>query len=112
MATIGAHTAAMEIKTAAETFEIQPLGDYSLEESANFIGAWHWAPAEGGTTEGHLHLAFLTDGEPRPVGVCITQTTEGRVRGTVYGDAGINSVKKQVTRILSLDIDGRDWPDV
>jgi DNA-3-methyladenine glycosylase II len=102
----------MEIQTAAKTFEIQPLGDYSLEESANFIGAWHHAPAEGGATEGHLHLAFLTDGEPRPVGVCITQTTAGRIRGTVYGDAEGDSVKKQVTRLLSLDIDGRGWPEV
>jgi hypothetical protein len=32
----------------AKAFEIEPLGDYSLEESAGFIGAWHQAPAEGG----------------------------------------------------------------
>lgn len=95
-----------------ETFEIRPLGDYSLEESANFIGAWHQAPAEGGATEGHLHLAFLTDGDWRPVGVCLTQNAAGDVRGTVYGDAELESVKRQVTRILSLDVDGRGWAAV
>lgn len=38
----------MTATTAAKTFEVHPVGPYSLEESANFIGAWHQAPAEGG----------------------------------------------------------------
>jgi hypothetical protein len=29
----------MNAKTARRTLEIQPLGPYSLEESANFVGA-------------------------------------------------------------------------
>jgi hypothetical protein len=50
MATIAAHHAGMKNKTATrtkpdargaqdQTFDIRPLGDYSLEESASFIGA-------------------------------------------------------------------------
>src|ERR1700674_2458145 len=111
MATIGAHTGAMNTKTAIskvhpsrrasapfKTFEIRPLGDCSLEESANFIGAWHRAPSAGAiniahpyrrasarAVEGHLHLAFLTDGDWKPVGVCLTQDAAGTIRGTVYG---------------------------
>src|ERR1700730_11973147 len=112
MATIGAHTAAMTKRTPAKTFEIQPLGDYSLEEGANFIGAWHQAAAQGGPAEGHLHLAFLTDGDWRPVGVCLTQNSAGDVRGTVYGAGEVGAVERQVKRILSLDVDGRDWPEV
>jgi DNA-3-methyladenine glycosylase II len=112
MATIAAHTAAMNTETKTKTFEIQPLGDYSLEESANFIGAWHQAPSEGGRVEGHLHLAFLTDGDWEPVGVCLTQDVTGTIRGTVYGDADTDSVERQVSRILSLDVDGRGWPEV
>jgi DNA-3-methyladenine glycosylase II len=99
-------------KKAVRNFEIEPLGDYSLEESADFIGAWHQAPAEGRTTEGHLHLAFLTDVDWKPVGVCLTQNAVGDVRGTVYGDVEVESVKRQVTRILSLDVDGRGWAGV
>lgn len=102
----------MNTRTASKTFEIEPLGNYSLEESANFIGAWHEAPAEGGPTEGHLHLAFLTDGDWQPVGVCLTQNAAGHVRGTVYSDAEVDSVEQQVRRILSLDVDGRGWPAV
>ncbi len=101
-----------DASAGGQAFEIDPAGDYSLEESARFIGAWHQAPAEGGTTEGHLHLAFLTDAEWLPVGVCLTQTGAGRVRGTVYGDASLDEVRRQVARILSLDVDGRDWPAV
>ena len=94
-------------------FELDPLGDYSLEESANFIGAWHQAPADGGTTTGHLHLAFLTDGDWRPVGICLTQDATGRVHGTVYGDdLNVDTAKRQVARILSLDVDARGWPEV
>src|ERR1700730_15191452 len=112
MATIAGNTAAMSTKTATKTFEIEPLGEYSLEESANFIGAWHQAPSEGGGLEGHLHLAFLTDGDWKPVGICLTQEAAGKIRGTVYGDAGTESVERHGKRILSLDVDGRGWPGV
>jgi DNA-3-methyladenine glycosylase II len=30
----------------------------------------------------------------------------------VYGDADVRSVKDQIARILSLDVDGREWPAV
>jgi DNA-3-methyladenine glycosylase II len=98
--------------TGEKTFEIEPVGAYSLEESAGFIDAWHQAPAEGDATEGHLHLAFLTDEDWMPVGVCLKQDGAGRVTGTVYGGADARRVRKQVERILSLDVDGRGWPEV
>jgi DNA-3-methyladenine glycosylase II len=102
----------MNTKTARQTFEIQPHGPYSLEESANFVGAWHHAPSEGGSARGHLHLAFLTDEGWKPVGVCLKQSDSGVVGGEVYGAADVAEVEHQVARILSLDVDGRDWPDV
>ena len=100
------------MKAEAGSFEIVPRGDYSLEEGATFIGAWHHAPSEGGGPEGHLHLAFLTDRDWRPVGVCLMQDSNGRVLGTIYGDATTSPVVRQVERILSLDIDGGGWADV
>src|ERR1700694_4629127 len=93
-------------------FEIEPLGGYSLEESANFIGAWHKAPSDGGGAEGHLHLAFLTDTDWTPVGICLRQNSAGSILGTIYGDAPTATIVKQVARILSLDVDGRGWPAV
>jgi DNA-3-methyladenine glycosylase II len=97
---------------SAGTFDLEPLGDYSLRESAGFIDAWHESPAEGDKTRGHLHLAFLTDGDWRAGGVCLTQDESGTVHGTVYGDAAVNAVRAQTARILSLDVDGREWPQV
>jgi DNA-3-methyladenine glycosylase II len=101
------------MNSSSRTFEIVPRGDYSLEQGANFIGAWHRAPSETGEPEGHLHLAFLTDGDLAPVGVCLKQDSRGRVLGTIFGEAAeTRVVVKQVERILSLDVDGRGWPDV
>ncbi|MGH7765613.1 MAG: DNA-3-methyladenine glycosylase family protein [Candidatus Dormibacteraceae bacterium] len=94
------------------SFDIEPLGGYSLRESAGFIDAWHEAPSDGGQAEGHLHLAFHTDGDWVPAGVCLTQDGGGRVHGSVYGAAEAERVRKQVARILSLDVDGTQWPDV
>jgi DNA-3-methyladenine glycosylase II len=100
------------LKAERDSFEIVPRGDFSLQQGANFIGAWHPAPSEGGEPEGHLHLAFLTDGDWTPVGVCLKQDATGRVLGTIHGDRAISAVVKQVERILSLDIDGTGWPEV
>jgi DNA-3-methyladenine glycosylase II len=102
----------MTATTGSRTFAIEPIGGYSLKESAGFIDAWHEAPSDGGKTDGHLHLAFLTDGEWTPAGVCLTQDVSGRVHGTVYGEASVGVVSRQTARILSLDVDGRAWPDM
>src|SRR2546429_4168221 len=93
-------------------FSIEPLGDYSLKESAGFIDAWHEAPSDGSKATGHLHLAFLTDKDWTPAGVCLTQGESGQVMGTVYGDAPAAEIRAQTARILSLDVDGRRWPEV
>ena len=91
---------------------LEPVGSYSLKESAGFIDAWHEAPSDGGNIEGHLHLAFLSDAAWAAVGVCLTQGAHGAVHGTVYGSAPLDGVRDQTARILSLDVDGRAWPEV
>src|SRR5260370_34225255 len=100
----------MMTRPEPQTCVIEPLGPYSLEESANFIGAWHEAPAQGPATRGHLHLAFLTDEGWSPVGVCLTQGDSGTVNGEVYANADVEAVERQVRRIPSLDGDGRAGP--
>src|SRR2546428_3064620 len=96
----------------SRAFELEPLGEYSLRESAGFIDAWHEAPSEGGKTEGHLHLAFLTDGDWIPAGVCLTQDASAVVTGTVYGEPAFAAVAAQTPRILSLHARRRGWPKV
>ena len=102
----------MTTEALGTSFEIEPLGGYSLEESANFVGAWHKAPADSPSGSGHLHLAFLTDLGWKPVGLCLRQDAGGLVRGDIYGDVSVGDVRAQAARILSLDVDGRAWPEV
>ena len=45
-------------------------------------------------------------------GVCTTQDASGVVTGTVYGESAVDAVAAQTARILSLDVDGREWPNV
>src|SRR5260370_42410594 len=100
----------MNMRMATKTFEIQPLGPYSLEESASFIDAWHQPPAEGTGGGGHLHLAFLTEHDWEPVGVCLTQDGSGVVHGEVYGEAGAAAGGRQGARSLSPGSAGRAGP--
>ena len=102
----------VSVGMAERTFDLEPLGPYSLRQSGEFIGAWHEVPSDGTSPDGHLHLAFLTDGGWIPAAACVTQDPGGLVHAQVYGDAPLDAVRRQTARILSLDVDGRGWPAV
>jgi DNA-3-methyladenine glycosylase II len=71
-----------------------------------------FAPAAyEGHEEGHLHLAFVADGGEEVAGVCVREES-GVIHGEVAGGAGVEVVKRQVERILSLDVDGSAFPEV
>ncbi|HJU02710.1 MAG TPA: DNA-3-methyladenine glycosylase 2 family protein [Actinomycetes bacterium] len=94
-------------------FELVPLGPFSLGASAAFLEGW--SPAGYRAAEaGHLHLAFVPDGEETAGGVCLRQPDhpDGTVAGEVFGDADPEAVRDQVTRLLSLDVDGGGFPGV
>jgi len=57
---------------------------------------------------GHLHLAFVAD-DGVVAGVCVREEG-GVVVGEAVGDADGGVVRAQVAHILSLDIDGGDFP--
>jgi DNA-3-methyladenine glycosylase II len=91
-------------------FELVPRGPFSLAASAAFLEGF--APAAHRRAEaGHLHLAFVPDGEEAAAGVCLGETITGVV-GEAFGDADPAAVRKQVARILSLDVDGSGFPEV
>src|SRR5262249_40860501 len=56
---------------------------------------------------------FCLDGYRRHAGVELRQDAEG-VQGTVYGqvDLDVRAVRRQVSRVLSLDHDGAQFSDV
>jgi DNA-3-methyladenine glycosylase II len=91
-------------------FELRSIGPYSLAASVRFLEGFAPAAYEG-SEEGHLHLAFVADGGEGVAGVCVREEG-GVVLGEVSGDAGVDLVKRQVERILSLDVDGSAFPEV
>lgn len=96
----------------ASSFAIEPVGPYSLAASVRFLEGFAPAAYRGDGTD-RLRLAFLADGLPeeRVVGVSVRQE-EGVVIGDVSGEADAGVVGQQVARILSLDVDGRGFPEV
>ena len=60
---------------------------------------------------GHLHFAFVADSSEQIAGVCL-RAQDSTLVGEIFGEADPTVVHAQVARILSLDIDGRDWPRV
>jgi DNA-3-methyladenine glycosylase II len=92
------------------SFELVPSGPFSLGAGAAFLEGFSPA-AHRGAAEGHLHLAFVPDGEEAAGGVCLRQP-RGAVVGEVFGEADPDAVREQVARILSLDVDGSGFPEV
>ncbi len=92
------------------TFELVPQGPFSLTASAAFLEGFSPA-AHRAADAGHLHLAFVPDGEEAAAGVCLRQP-DGVVVGEVFGKADPEVVPEQVARILSLDVDGTGFAEV
>ncbi len=91
-------------------FEIRPEGPYSFAQSVRFLEGFAPAAYEGGASD-RLRLAFVADGGKHVAGVLVRSQGDAVV-GEIYGEAEPGLVRKQVERILSLDIDGRGFAEV
>ncbi len=97
----------------ADRFELEPGGPFSLASSARFLESFAPAAYEGEGRD-RLRLVFVADGlagGERVAGVLVRQESE-TVTGEVYGEAEVEVVRRQVGRILSLDVDGTGFPAV
>ena len=105
----------MAEKVPAASFVLSPKGPYSLAASIRYLEGF--APAVyDSESSATLEMAFCVDGCWDPVAVRVHEET-GAVHGTVHGrdklpPAVIGAAVEQVERILSLDIDGRGFPDI
>jgi DNA-3-methyladenine glycosylase II len=96
---------------ALPTFTITPQGLFSLPELASFGFGQRLEPS----FDGVMRLAFCLDDYQRQVGVEVRQRADGQVHGVVHGlGAGddVDTVRRQVARVLSLDHDGREFAKV
>jgi DNA-3-methyladenine glycosylase II len=87
-------------------FTIEIEDDFSLSAAGEFLRGFK--PAAGGAVAAaaRLSLGFLLDGSFEPVAVALEQ--EDRcITGETVGP--VAAVRRQVVRMLSLDVDGRGW---
>jgi DNA-3-methyladenine glycosylase II len=95
---------------SSTNFVLHPRGPYSFEASVQFLTGF--SPTQGSAAEvdGHLHLAFVPDGQEEAAGVCL-RADGGGVRGEIFGETDGDVVERQVARILSLDVDGTAYSE-
>jgi DNA-3-methyladenine glycosylase II len=105
----------LEVETVRRTgrFELDPLGPYSISASARFLEGFAPAHYEGAGPE-HLRFAFVADGMDRceRVAGAYIYPEKRKVVIETYGEAAPKVVRDQVERVLSLDVDGRGFPEV
>ncbi len=107
-----------------ETFTLVPRGPFSLAASIRFLEGFTPASYSGPSAPDVLELAFPVEGSWRTAGVRVTQ---GPARGAAKGAAQVKAeivspedpgpelvaaIREQVQRIVSLDVDGTDFPAV
>lgn len=93
------------------SFVLTAEGPFSLEASCRFLEGF--APAGHEDNEdGYLRFAFVPEGSREAVGVSLKPAGDRRIVGEVSGGTDTETVKEQVERILSLDVDGGDFPEV
>ncbi len=94
--------------------QVKPRGPFSLEASRRFLEGFGPAIGDRGSAPpGHLHLAFPVDGTAVSAGACVRQPGESvaiEILGVDDEDAA--AAARQVTRILSLDVDATGFFDV
>jgi DNA-3-methyladenine glycosylase II len=101
--------------TPATGFVLSPKGPYSLAASIRYLEGFAPAAYES-ESAANLEMAFCVDGYWDPVAVRVYEEA-GVVHGAVHGvdalaPAVVAAAVKQVGRILSLDTDGRGFPDI
>jgi DNA-3-methyladenine glycosylase II len=63
------------------SFELVPQGPFSLGASAAFLEGFSPAAHRAADEGGHLHLAFVPDGEEAAAGVCLRDPVVGGLQG-------------------------------
>jgi DNA-3-methyladenine glycosylase II len=90
---------------------IVPRGPFSLEASARFLEGFAPAGHAAVGERGHLHLVFVPDGRERAAGACVREE-DGAVVIEVVAAEEPDAARRQVERMLSLDVDAREFPAV
>ncbi|MEJ2863887.1 DNA-3-methyladenine glycosylase family protein [Actinomycetospora flava] len=99
---------------ALATRALEPLGPFDLEQTRAFVGRWGPITRHTPTPDEILRLTAPLDGDHRPVAFALRQARpDGPVEVEIAGAEGAEDrALAQVARLLSLDHDARDYPEV
>lgn len=86
-------------------------GPWSLATSRRFWEGFAPAALSPQNEDASIRAAFLSDTDWQRTEVVISQQADA-ARIVVAGQGDLEAATAQVLRFMSLDIDGRDWPDV
>jgi DNA-3-methyladenine glycosylase II len=93
--------------------EIVPQGPFSLAAARDFAGGFPAGIGGGGGGEGSITLAFPVEGRDESAAIELWQDADGVVRGRSDAEGELLAAAvRQAARSLSLDHDGRGWPEV
>ena len=95
---------------SSRRFTVQPRGPFELARASSHFGGWPSLPADPSA----LVLAFPIEHAGASAAVVLRQTEDGAIVGAVHGGAGslMEAAWRQALAALSLDVDGRAWPEV
>ena len=93
-----------------QTFELTPQGPFDLAYQQRYFGGW--APFEPDPAA--VAMAFPVEGWTDSAVVVLRQRDTGTIAGAVHGvdGAGAQRAWEQALAVLSLDIDGGEFPSV
>ncbi len=98
----------MSRPAASSHFEIEPFGRFSLAAASDFAGGFPAGIGASASANGLL-AAFPVEGWRDSAAVDVWQTDDGVVNAESHGSDDVATIRRQVTRSLSLDHDGRGW---
>jgi DNA-3-methyladenine glycosylase II len=95
------------------TFEIKPLGPFSLAAAQRFAGGFPAGIGGGGVAGTSIVLSFPVEGSATSAAVELHQRVDGVVIGQTDAAASeMPTIVRQAARSLSHDHDGSGWPAV
>ena len=95
------------------TFEIEPLGPFSLAAAQRFAGGFPAGIGGGGVSDTSIVMSFPIEGSASSAAVELNQQPNGRIIGLTDAPAAdVPQIVRQAARSLSLDHDGTGWPAV
>ncbi len=93
-------------------FRVVPQGPFDLATAQDFAGGFAPGLGETAVTARGLLMVFPLEDGSGSAAVDVRQDADGTVWGEVFGTHDAEAARAQAARSLSLDIDGRGWPEV